>query len=178
MGFGIFLIQWTSRYCNRIHLGEEGRAAATEEDHHVISRTDREDGPPSIYHTLLSLYLSPPHDFKPQYDPAIEILARHGSRLPASSTLDLIPETFPVSKLGFYFQGRIRAANSIVNEGRIVAGLRKAQDIATQADLLLGDRLAGAGRRGRNRSVTISEERVCGACHKRLGGSVISVFPE
>jgi hypothetical protein len=83
-----------------------------------------------------------------------------------------------VSELGFYFRGRIRAANSIVNEGRIVAGLRKVQNIATQDDLLLGDSLAGGGHRGRNRRVTVSEERVCGVCHKRLGGSVISVFPD
>ncbi|OAX79790.1 hypothetical protein ACJ72_05890 [Emergomyces africanus] len=142
-----------------------------------VSPTDNEDGHPSIYHTLLSLYLSPPHNYKPQYGPAIEILARHGSRLPAGSTLELIPETFPVHELEFYFRGRMRAANSVGNEGRIVAALRKVQNVAVQANLQLGGEIMKGNNKGRNRFVTISEERVCGVCHKRLGGSVISVFP-
>ncbi|EQL38308.1 6-phosphofructo-2-kinase/fructose-2,6-bisphosphatase [Blastomyces gilchristii SLH14081] len=162
-------------YCNYIHRLEEPRTIDTTTKR--VSPTDNEDGHPSIYHTLLSLYLSPPHNYKPQYGPAIEILARHGSRLPAGSTLDLIPETFPVHELEFYFRGRMRAANSVGNEARIVAALRKVQNIAVQADLQLGEEIMKGNNKGRNRFVTISEERVCGVCHKRLGGSVISVFP-
>lgn len=126
---------------------------------------------------LLSLYLTPPHGHKPQIGPALEILAKHGSRLPANSTLDLIPETLPVQELEFYFRGRIRAANSIVNEGRIVANLQRAQNNKIKAQLLVGEGLPG-GNKARSRHVTITEERVCGICHKRLGGSVINVFPE
>ncbi|PGH00119.1 hypothetical protein AJ79_08302 [Helicocarpus griseus UAMH5409] len=162
-------------YCNHIHRSEEARTTETATTQRV-SPTDREEGHPSIYHTLLSLYLSPPHNYKPQYGPAMEILARHGSRLPANSTLDLIPETFPVHELEFYFRGRMRAANSIGREGRIVAALRKVQNVAVQANLQLGEEIR-TGNKGRNRFVTINEERVCGVCHKRLGGSVISVFP-
>ena len=142
-----------------------------------MAPTDADDARPTIYLTLLSLYLSPPHDYQPQYGPALDILANHGSRLPANSTLNLIPETLPVQELEFYFRGRIRAANSIVNEARIVAGLQKGQNIKTQARLLLGEGSTG-GTKARSRHVTIAEERVCGICHKRLGGSVISVFPE
>ncbi|EEP81407.1 hypothetical protein UREG_06272 [Uncinocarpus reesii 1704] len=163
-------------YCNQIYLAEDPDAIVPDKIH-KISPTDHDERHPSIYHTLLSLYLSPPHGYEPQYGPAIEILVKHGSRLPASSTLDLIPEAFPVHELEFYFRGRIRAENSVVNEGRIVAALRKVQNINTEADLLLGDGLVG-GNRGRNRFVTVTEERMCGVCHKRLGGSVISVFPE
>ncbi|KAG5289071.1 vacuolar morphogenesis protein AvaB [Histoplasma ohiense] len=163
-------------YCNYIHRNEETRTTDTAATKRV-SPTDNEDGHPSIYHTLLSLYLSPPHDYKPQYGPAIEILARHGSRLPAGSTLELIPETFPVHELEFYFRGRIRAANSVANESRIVTALRKVQNVAVQANLQLGGEIVKGHNKGRNRFVTISEERVCGVCHKRLGGSVISVFP-
>ncbi|PGH14766.1 hypothetical protein AJ80_05810 [Polytolypa hystricis UAMH7299] len=164
-------------YCNQIHLSQDTLVAESEPGRR-IAPIDREEGGQqlSIYHTLLSLYLSPPHHYKPQYGPAIEILAKHGSRLPANSTLDLIPEKFPVRELEFYFRGRIRAETTIVNEGRIIAGLRKVQNITTQTELHLGDGALG-GNRGRNRFVTVSEERVCGVCHKRLGGSVISVFP-
>ena len=136
-----------------------------------------DDAHSSIYNELLSLYLSPLKPHEPQWDPAIELLAKHGSRLPASSTLDLIPEVLAIQKLESYFTGRIRAANSIVSESRIVAGLRKTLDFTEEANLRLGDGLPN-GRRGRNRSVVITEDRVCGVCHKRFGGSAIKVLPK
>lgn len=47
-----------------------------------------------------------------------------------------------------------------------------------EAGLALGEDADEGANRGRNRCVTVGEERVCGLCHKRLGGSVISVYPE
>lgn len=141
-----------------------------------MAPTDSEEDQPSIYLTLLSLYLTPPHGYKPQYGPALDLLARHGSRLPANSALDLIPESLPVKELEFYFKSRIRAASSILNETRIVANLQKVRNIKTQAHLVAGE--ASDGKSTRARHVTITEERICGICHKRLGGSVINVFPE
>lgn len=138
---------------------------------------DPDDPTPSIYHTLLSLYLTPPPPNKPNLPPALDLLSKHGSRLPAASTLSLIPDTLPISDLESYFRGRIRAANSAVNESRVVAGLRQTELIASQALLLLGDGMPG-GQGGRNRRVVISDERVCGVCHKRLGGSVVAVLPD
>ena len=113
-----------SSYCNQIYLKDTLSPASSPARSRRRSTTN-EDGPPSIYQSLLSLYLSPPPPHEPQWEPALELLAKHGSRLPASSTLDLIPEVLPVKKLESYFRARIRAANTIVNEGRIVAGLRK-----------------------------------------------------
>lgn len=49
--------------------------------------------------------------------------------------------------------------------------------MSAQAALLLGDGIPD-GNGGRNRRVIVSEERVCGVCHKRLGGSVIAVLPD
>lgn len=71
----------------------------------------------------------------------------------------------------------MRAANSVVNDTRIVAGLRRTGLVASQALLLLGDGTPG-GQGGKNRRVAISDERVCGVCHKRLGGSVVAVMPD
>ena len=138
---------------------------------------DPEDEKPSIYHTLLSLYLSPPHPYKLQWGPALTILAKHGARLPAVSTLNLIPEKLPVNELQSYFQNQIRSANTVANEARIVAGLWTTEVAGTRAKLLVGDDIPGK-QGGRNRSVVISDERVCGYCHKRFGGSAIKVFPE
>lgn len=163
-------------YCNRIHALPSSRresfaASSADED-------DRDpDSKPSIYHMLLSLYLTPPPPNKPNMEPALELLSRHGSRLPAESTLSLIPDDLPVAQLESYFRGRIRAANSVISESRIVEGLRKTQLVNTQALLLLGDGVPG-GQCGRSRKVMVSEERVCGVCHKRLGNSVVAVLPD
>lgn len=132
---------------------------------------------PSIYHTLLSLYLAPPPPYERALEPALDLLSKHGSRLPAASTLSLIPDNLPVGHLESFLRGRIRSANSIVNESRILAGLRATEYIGSQALLLLGDGIP-EGRGGRNRRVVITEERLCGVCHKRLGGSVVAVLPD
>lgn len=165
-----------SRYCNRIHLTEASPISSPMQSRRA-STSEPDDPLPSIYHTLLSLYLTPPAPHEPNWPPALSLLSKHGSRLPAASTLNLIPATLPVAELESYFKGRIRAANSIVNESRVVAGLRKAEVVRAQAMLLLGDGIPGEAG-GRNRRVVVSEDRVCGVCHKRLGGSVIAVLPD
>ncbi|RAL08568.1 putative vacuolar morphogenesis protein AvaB [Aspergillus homomorphus CBS 101889] len=160
-------------YCNHLHKQDD---LASTEGGPCVALLAYEEDKPSIYLTLLALYLTPPHGYKPRYGPALEVLAKHGSRLPPGSALDLIPETLPVKELDFYFKGRMRAANSILNEGRIVASLQKAENIKTQAQLLVGEGIDPTSSRSRH--VTITEERVCGICHKRIGGSVINVYPE
>ena len=158
------------RYCNRVHLLQDAPDASPIQTHRAPT-SESDEPPPSIYHTLLSLYLTPPPPYKPNWQPALSLLSKHGARLPASSTLDIIPATLPVAELESYFRGRIRAANSIVNESRVVTGLRKTEVVSAQAELLLGEG-------GRNRRVLVEEERVCGVCHKRLGGSVVAVLPD
>ena len=161
-------------YCNQVYVKQAGsaRTQASQAASHPI-----EDGSPSIYQVLLSLYLSPPPPHEPQWGPALDILARHGSRLPAASSLGLIPEVLAVQKLEAYFTARLRAGNTILNNARITAGLRKTVDLEKDANLRLGEGRPG-GHRGRNRNVVITEERVCGVCHKRFGGSAIKVLPE
>jgi hypothetical protein len=161
------------RYCNYVHLQSDSSTTQSSR----ASTTDPEDPVPSIYHTILSLYLTPPPPYTPNWPPALELLSKHGSRLPAASTMNLIPDTLPIAELESYFRGRIRSANSIVNEVRIVAGLRKTEVVSAQSTLLLGDSKSG-GKGGRNRGVYVEKERVCGVCHKRLGRSVIAVLPD
>lgn len=65
---------------------------------------------------------------------------------------------------------------------KIEAGLRAAEVVRAQGELLLGggarEGVKGRGRGGRSRKVLVEEDRVCGVCHKRLGGSVIALLPE
>ncbi|KAK4133262.1 hypothetical protein BT67DRAFT_60845 [Trichocladium antarcticum] len=195
-----------SSYCNRIHKAQDtstqptilpapsSRIGSPILSAQTITTTipatttlTEDDGKPSIYHTLLALYLTPPPDQGgPNLPPALDLLSKHGSRLPATSALSLIPDPLPVAQLESYFRGRMRAANSAVNETRVVAGLRKTALFKSQARLFLGDGGAGAAveggggkaaaQGGRNRRVVIGEERVCGVCHKRIGGSVVAVL--
>ncbi len=164
------------RYCNRIHKTQDSQDISPSQTQRGATE-DPEAAQPSIYHTLLSLYLTPPLGNHQNLEPALDLLSRHGSRLPATSTLSLVPDSLPIANLESYFRGRMRSANSVVNETRIVAGLRKTELVASQALLLLGDGIPG-GQGGKNRRVVISEERVCGVCHKRLGGSVVAVMPD
>ncbi|KPI34657.1 Vacuolar morphogenesis protein 6 [Cyphellophora attinorum] len=161
-------------YCNKVYLdmmSESPKPKGT-----IAAPTaDPMDEDPSIYHLLLNLYLNPPKGETSRYAPAIELMAKHGARLPASSTLELIPPELLVRELEFYFRGRMRNANTILNESMVAAGLRKVDAVRVQAALQLGQ---GSKYGGRSRKVRIDEERVCGVCHKRLGGSVISVFPD
>ena len=123
------------------------------------------------------------HPHEPQLEPALDLLSKHGSRLPATSTLGLIPDDLPVHSLESYFRGRIRSANSLVNESGIVAGLRKAEGISIAARLHLGEDAPG-GQGGRHRHVVITDERHCVVCFKklggsmRIGGSVVAVLPD
>ncbi|KAK4655757.1 Vacuolar morphogenesis protein 6 [Podospora pseudocomata] len=148
-------------YCNHIHKTQD-LPPSSSPDQNDTDNTDQ----PSIYHTLLSLYLRPPRPHKPNLGPALDLLSKHGSRLPATSTLSLVPDDLPVAQLESYFRGRMRSANSMVNETRVVAGLRRTSHLAAQALLYLGDGIPG-GQAGRNRRVVVGEERMCGGCHKR-----------
>ncbi|KAF9785658.1 hypothetical protein IL306_004998 [Fusarium sp. DS 682] len=174
--------QKAEQYCNRVNSTQD-TAPSPQQNEKNETGEDPENSTPSIYHTLLSLYLQPSPPNKPNLEPALDLLSKHGSRLPATSTLGLIPDDLPVRSLESYFRGRIRSANSLVNEARIVAGLRHAEGISTAARLHLGDDVQG-GQGGRNRHVAITDERHCVVCHKklgggmRIGGSVVAVLPD
>ena len=165
-------------YCNEQFLlassaaatKKVGAAASTSVPTNATTSTDIMDDEeePSIYHTLLSLYLQPPPPHKVNWPPALDLLAKHGARLPASSTLDIVPASLPVSDLESYFRGRIRSATSAMNEERIVARLRGVEKVRTEEGLV----------RKRDRGVRIDEDRVCGVCYKRFGGSAIRVWPD
>lgn len=138
---------------------------------------DAEDSPPNIYTILLSLYLRPPPPNKEVlWPPALELLSKHGARLPASATLDLMPNDLLILELEKYFQGRIRNANSVRNEERIVKGLEGVRKTELERELLLGNGTKLG--KGRNRRVVIREEDHCKVCHKRFGNSAVRVYPD
>ncbi|KAF1962923.1 hypothetical protein CC80DRAFT_461364 [Byssothecium circinans] len=176
-------------YCNQTYLTAAPHPQSPTKSFQptsTIASTTNYDDPeePSIYHILLSLYLQPPPPHAPNWPPALALLSKHGARLPASTTLDLVPPSLPVRDLASYFLGRIRNANSVMNEERIVARLRGVEKVEVEGQVLLGEGGMGRGRHGKgvpgglNRRVVVGEERHCAVCHKRFGGSAIRVYPD
>ncbi|KAF2141267.1 uncharacterized protein K452DRAFT_251053 [Aplosporella prunicola CBS 121167] len=171
-------------YCNQTYLAATSAPVPGVVTPPKIAKTthtpppqDPEDSTPSIYHTLLSLYLTPPPPHTANWPPALALLSKHGARLPASSTLDLIPAVLPVKELESYFRGRIRSANSVLNEERIVSQLRGVEKAGVESALRLGNGSAGVGG-GKNRRVVVGEERHCRVCGKRFGSAAIRVYPD
>jgi len=139
--------------------------------------SDPEDQQPNVYTTLLSLYLKPPSPHKVQWEPALQLLSKHGPRLPAANTLDLMPSDLHVSELSSYFLGRIRSANTVVREERIIASLQSVMKISLSSELAFGpEHMQQKG--GRSRRVVIREEDHCRVCHKRFGNSAVRVYPD
>ncbi|KAF2866090.1 hypothetical protein BDV95DRAFT_553214 [Massariosphaeria phaeospora] len=177
--------QKAEEYCNQTYLTTTQPPSSPTLSNPHPSLNSPSPTEPSIYHLLLSLYLSPPPPHPPNWPPALALLSRHGARLPAATTLDLVPPSLPVRALESYFRGRMRAANSKLNEERMVARLRGVEKVGVEAAVLLG---VGAGigggvgmKRvpgGLNRRVVVGEERHCAVCHKRFGGSAIRVYPD
>ncbi|KAJ9657174.1 Vacuolar morphogenesis protein 6 [Neophaeococcomyces mojaviensis] len=191
-------------YCNQVYLQESMSTSQANVSARRVSTTTAQTEDPisessTIYAQLLSLYLSPPPssgkdtEASPRISDALSLLARHGPRLPAGSTLNIIPTDLLIKELESYLRGRIRTANTAMNDARMVANLRKAEAVRVQARLLLGtgydgdpganvilpgEAMSEATAKGRRRRIVIDEERICRVCHKRLGGSVISAFPD
>ncbi|KAF1938106.1 hypothetical protein EJ02DRAFT_458131 [Clathrospora elynae] len=170
-------------YCNQVYIAPPTPSSPMLSSHSSPNSASHiEDTEPSIYHVLLALYLTPPPPNQANWPPALDLLSKHGARLPASTTLDLIPPSLPVKDLESYFFGRIRNANSVLNEERIVARLRGVEKVAVEARMLLGDGTVGRDGKvvpgGLNRRVVVDQDRHCAVCHKRFGGSAIRVFPD
>lgn len=177
-------------YCNRIYLEEQadqqaclldGSAthAPSFKQFEPVSADDASDKS-NIFAVLLGLYLRPPAGEEKRWPQALDLLSKHGARLPASSTLDLMPDDLAVQELHDYFRGRLRHATSMLREEAVVRNLEGVRRAKAERLLLLGpDAVASEKPLGRNRRVRIDEDDHCKVCHKRLvAGTAIRVYPD
>jgi len=167
-------------YCNKtyqVSMQQAPKISATSQEK-PFKASDPEDDPnqPNIYTILVGLYLRPPPGEEVRWPPALELLSKHGARLPASGTLDLMPDTLLIEELEGYFRGRIRSANSVLNEERILRGLEGVRRVQVEKELLLGADVMKKG--GRSRRVVIREDDHCKVCLKRFGNSAVRVYPD
>ena len=140
----------------------------------------------SIYTTLLALYLDPPQPHKRDLDSALDLLSRHGSRLPALTTLDFLPPDLSIAKLEAYFRGRMRAANTLSREEAVMRSISAVAKSGIDVELHIGEegydekgrKIKGDDlRRGQGRRVELTDERMCSACHKRFGRAAVRIWP-
>ncbi|TKA32841.1 hypothetical protein B0A50_01067 [Salinomyces thailandicus] len=181
-------------YCNLTYLSEKSVQQQDEclldgSHHHekppvyhapASAANDVSEARPGIFAILLGLYLRPPQGREKHWPQALDLLSRHGARLPASSTLDLMPDDLAVAELQDYFRGRIRNATSLLRTEQVIKSLESVRSVNAERMLLLGeDKLEEMGvKGGKNRRVRITEEDLCRICHKRFGASAVRVYPD
>jgi hypothetical protein len=175
------------QYCNDIYLLESQEGTGLVNGAPIAEKpalrrltTEVSKDRPNIFATLLGLYLRPPQGEEKRWPQALELLGRHGSRLPASSTLDLMPDDLAVAELQDYFRGRIRHATSLLRQEKVMRSLEGVRKVNAERLLQLGtDEDVEMGRKaGRNRRARIDEDAHCKVCHRRFGASAVRVYPD
>lgn len=173
-------------YCNKSYIEQQADHQAclldgttTHEKPYRPFEPEDSSVKPNIFAILLGLYLRPPPGEEKRWPQALELLSKHGARLPASSTLDLMPADLAVRELQDYFRGRMRNATSILREEQIVRSLEGVRRANTERLLSLGpDGNPSEKASGKNRRVRIGEDDHCKVCHKRFGASAVRVYPD
>lgn len=173
-------------YCNKAYIEQQAEHHAclvdgttTHEKVYKPFETEESSTKPNTFAILLGLYLRPTPGEEKRWPQALELLSKHGARLPASSTLDLMPDDLAVKELQDYFRGRIRNATSILREEQIVCNLEGVRRANTERLLALGpDGIPNDKPCGKNRRVRIGEDDHCKVCHKRFGASAVRVYPD
>ncbi|CAK4033535.1 Vacuolar morphogenesis 6 [Lecanosticta acicola] len=174
-------------YCNKTYLEQQADQEPCRLDSNTSHKKssfktfESEDltDTPNVFAILLGLYLKPPANEEKRWPQALELLSKHGARLPASSTLELMPSDLAVQELQNYFRGRIRSATSILREEMILKSLEGVKRANTEHVLLVGpDNVPGGKPMGKNRRVRIGEDDHCKVCHKRFGASAVRVYPD
>lgn len=82
-----------------------------------------------MYLTLLKVYLQPTGQQKPLIEPALDLLAHHGSHIDASEVLAILPKDTKLFGLFPFFEKYIRESNKNRNMNLVVKNLLKAEQI-------------------------------------------------
>ncbi|VVT49749.1 uncharacterized protein SAPINGB_P002424 [Magnusiomyces paraingens] len=124
-------------------------------------------------HTLISLYLTPPESVggseKQRLDLALDLLATQGSRMSVVEIINRLPEDTKIHDIAVFLTSQIRGLRAAWNGAQVDAALRKVHLVKVQEELLATQQ---------KHTTTITSLRTCRICLKRLGHSVISVFPD
>ncbi|OCF75081.1 hypothetical protein I204_03930 [Kwoniella mangroviensis CBS 8886] len=131
---------------------------------------------PDIFLTLLKIYLRPSsiststkfnekEKPEPLLEPALSLVSKHSTSLPASPVLDLLPPLVPIQDVHQFFMRTLRDSHTKKNESKVLKSLIKGRKEELDR-MLLGLE---------TKRVRVTDQRICPQCHKRLGQSAIAV---
>ncbi|KIR39958.1 hypothetical protein I307_04942 [Cryptococcus deuterogattii 99/473] len=128
----------------------------------------------NVFLLLLQLYLRPPppspsksksKSGSTHLPPALSLISKRSTSLPASSVLDLLPPLVSISDVHPFFIKTLREEHRRKLEGRVVRQLGKGRKEEVEG-MLMGLEV---------KRVRVTDQRICPQCHKRLGMSAIAV---
>lgn len=123
---------------------------------------------------LLGIYLNPDpalastSGFTQNLKAALELLAAQGSRMSPVDVLQTLPKDLPLQNVSLFLSTQLKLMESNLSQSRIKSSLSKVDLIKSQ-ELLL---------KLKSQSIVVTDSRLCKHCSKRLGRSVLSVFPD
>jgi len=79
--------------------------------------------PKGIFLSLLRIYLRPSGSIAPLIDPALALIATHGTRIDASATIDLLPPLVTMKDVHKYFLRTLRDRHSKSSQAKITRAL-------------------------------------------------------
>lgn len=120
----------------------------------------------SCLHKLLSLYLE--KGSTQYHDAILNLLSTQGSRMSVVEVLNNLPSDIKITDINSFLQSQIRALHSSVKSCQLEASLSQVHLVRTQESLLQLNQ----------RHTVVTNLKTCKVCNKRLGHSVISIFPD
>ncbi|CCJ29807.1 unnamed protein product, partial [Pneumocystis jirovecii] len=120
-----------------------------------------------IYLILLNLLLKPPSGQKIQLSYALDFLSQYRSQINIETIISELPLDIKISNLKLYLESTIQNRITNIINGKIIYSLQMANLAQYQNKLIDAS----------NKKYTITPEKTCQNCHKRLGQSVLAIFP-
>lgn len=121
-----------------------------------------------IYLILLNLLLKPPSGQKIQLSYALDFLSQYRSQINIETIISELPLDIKISNLKLYLESTIQNRITNIINGKIIYSLQMANLAQYQNKLIDAS----------NKKYTITPEKTCQNCHKRLGQSVLAIFPK
>ncbi|KTW25624.1 hypothetical protein T552_03484 [Pneumocystis carinii B80] len=132
----------------------------------VYSMNNTESGD-EIFLILLNLLLKPPDGHEIQLSNALNLLSLYRSYIKIETVASCLPLNIKISDIKLYLETSIQNRTTDIINGKILSSLHIANLMKYQNKLIDAC----------NKKYTITSEKTCRNCHKRLGQSVLAIFP-
>eukprot|EP01028_Stygiella_incarcerata_P000477 TRINITY_DN1066_c0_g2_i1.p1 TRINITY_DN1066_c0_g2~~TRINITY_DN1066_c0_g2_i1.p1 ORF type:complete len:895 (-),score=206.25 TRINITY_DN1066_c0_g2_i1:231-2915(-) len=122
----------------------------------------------SVFLTALHVFMNPPEaDMPVRVDFAVDLLSLFPERVSFVKALSLIPPHIPMTELLPYFDSLLKAYQEERRGLQVQLNLRRSENQQVRERLI----------EEQSRTVTITSQRICPRCDKRIGKSAFGVYP-